>query len=361
MAVARAGFTATLLRDGQVLVAGNQPGSGEASAELYDPSSRTFGSTGSMTTQRDGHAATLLPDGRVLITGGEQSCENCGNAGSQMLKSAELFDPSTRTFAKTSSMTYARVGHTATLLGNGLVLVLGGGNIGDPDSSPAELYDPAAGTFRTTGAMVVPRWGFSATLLQDGRVLVAGGDGWCCSPDPNAPVASAELYDPATGTFSLTGSMGVARTEFTATLLPTGQVLSAGGRSQPAGPTPPDLLASSELFDPGSGTFAPGATMTSARLNQRATLLPSGRVLFVGGEPCCLYNADHSILMSKPELYDPSTTTFELVATKPLTFTDPTMVRLSNGWLLLVGGIGQKDLAEAALASAELFIETPGS
>jgi hypothetical protein len=356
MTAARVGYTATLLGDGRVLVAG---GTDDASAEVYDPVSRTFTSTGSMTTPRDGHAAILLPDGRVLITGGEQSCQNCGNAGTQVLSSAELFDPSTGTFAKTGAMATRRAGQTAILLRNGLALVLGGGNMGDPDDSAAELYNPANGTFHKTGAMVMPRWGFTTTLLVDGRVLVAGGDGRCCSPNPYAPVASAELYDPATGTFSLTGPMGIARAEFTATLLLTGQVLIAGGRSQPTGPTAPDLLASGELFDPTSGNFTPAATMTSARLSHSATLLPSGRVLLVGGEKCCLYSAGNGDLLSKPELYDPSTAAFELVPTKPLTFTDPTVTLLSNGWLLLTGGVGQKDLVEVRLASAELFIEVP--
>ena len=364
MSTPRAGFTATLLLDGRVLIAGGgagPSGNAVASAEIYDPATRAFTPTASMTTPRDGHAAVRIPDGRVLISGGANCCQTYGSHAEQTLASAELFDPSTGTFARTGAMTIARAGHSAVLLGNGLVLILGGGNMGDPDNAPAELYDPTTGTFAKTGAAAVPRWGFSATLLADGRVLVTGGDGWHGGPGgANLPLASAELYDPATGKFSMTGSMGVQRAEFTATLLLTGRVLVAGGRSQPIGPTPPDLLADSELYDPVSGTFSPGGPMIAARSGQSATLLTSGRVLLVGGEKCCVYDSTNTNLLSTPELYDPASGAFLRVGTRPLTRSNPVVTRLSNGWVLLSGGQGFKDLAEVSLASAEAFIEAAG-
>jgi hypothetical protein len=365
MTAARAGYSATLLSDGRVLIAGGRVGPADtaiATAEIYDPASRTFAPTGSMTTPRDGQAGVRLADGRVLITGGENCCQNYGSHAEQTLSSAELFDPATGTFAKTGAMTIARVGHAAIVLQNGRVLVLGGGNLGDPDNNPGELYDPATGTFARTGALKMPRWGFTATLLADGRVLVAGGDGWHGGPGgANLPIASAELYDLATGVFSATGSMGVGRAESTATLLSTGRVLIAGGRSQPSGPTPPDLLASTELYDPSSGTVTPSGTMTAARSGHSATLLASGRVLVVGGEKCCVYDPSNGDLLSNPELYDPATGAFGQMAPKPLTRMNPLVTRLANGWLLLTGGQGSKNLAQVVLASAELFMEEAGS
>jgi WD40 repeat protein len=257
MAIAGFGHTATLLSDGRVLLTGSSGGS--TSAELYDPKTGKFSPAGALTTfRRDSYTATLLSDGRVLIAGGASDA------------SAELFDPKTDTFSRTGSMTVAR-GGTATLLSDGRVLLAGG--TGD---ASAELYDPKTGTFSPTGSMVRgartgTRGGHTATLLLDGRVLIAGG------ADLSILVASAELYDPKTGTFSPTGSMATARSEHTATLLSDGRVLIAGG-SDASGD-----LASAELYDPKTGAFSPAGSMTTTRFGHTATLLSDGRVLIAGG------------------------------------------------------------------------------
>jgi hypothetical protein len=172
-----------------------------------------------MAVARDYHAATLMSTGEVLITGGED--EGSGNS----LASAELYDPAAGTFTSTGSMAVAREGHTATLLEDGIVLVAGGtiyNSAGDALAS-AELYDPAAGTFAATGNMTVERVGHTVTLLGNGTALIAGGYGGASS------LASAELYDPAAGTFTATGGMSVAREGHTMTLLANGKVLIAGG------------------------------------------------------------------------------------------------------------------------------------
>jgi hypothetical protein len=191
MIMARGTHTATLLFNGKVLIAGGYrygyPAEALARAELYDPSTGTFNATGDMTAARARHTATLLTDGRVLIAGGYGP-----------LASAELYDPSTRTFTATGDMITPGPLHTATLLGNGKVLIAGG-------YPTAELYDPATGTFALTGAYAGsytgPLYVGTATLLPDGRVLITGCD---CS-SKTAPLT--EVYDPATGTFSLTGTI----------------------------------------------------------------------------------------------------------------------------------------------------------
>ena len=272
MATTRFSQTATLLPNGCVLIAGGYDGANAlASAELYDPATGKFSPTGSMTTRRGNQTATLLPDGRVLVAGGYDG-PIAGYGPTGWLASAELYDPSTGRFSSTGSMTTARDGQTATLLPDGRVLVAGGYD-GTDNLASAELYDPATGKFGPAGSMAAARASHTATLLSDGRVLLVGGlDG----------TATAELYDPATGRFSPTGSMAADRFSQTATLLPDGRVLVVGGLK----PEPDKYwyVASAEMYDPVSGKFGPAGSMASTRAYHTATLLPSGQILLAGGE-----------------------------------------------------------------------------
>lgn len=305
MAVARVWHTATRLSDGRVLITGGNPvewyftGAMHASAELFDPSTGTFGPTGSMATGRSLHTATLLRDGRVLVVGGSDALHHA-------LTSAELYDPTTGRFSPAGSMKTARAFHTATLLADGRVLVTGGSVVGwDPVPgdfvASAEIYDPKTGTFSPTGSMAAERVFHTATLLPDGRVLVTGGaytptKGLIYSRD------TAELYDPKTGKFSKAGPMSDERTLHQATLLPDGRVLVTGGSAD--GWTYPGIpLASADIFDPKTGTFTPTGSLADALFSHAATLLPGGRVLIAGG-----YNGKDDLDTS--ELYDPATRTF---------------------------------------------------
>ena len=184
-------------------------GAGLAAAQ----GSVTFSATGSLTVPRQFHTATLLPNGKVLITGGFAA----GTGNFAIWASAELYDPSNGSFARTGDMTTARDMHSATLLANGKVLIAGGQfQNGGPGQASAELYDPTAGTFSATGSMAIARGFHTATLLNNGKVLIAGN---------NYPaIQAAELYDPSAGTFSATGDMTEPGAD-TATLLPDGKVL----------------------------------------------------------------------------------------------------------------------------------------
>ena len=334
MTAARAFHTATLLPTGQVLIAGGGDiGSTYTSSELYDPASGTFSLTGSLGTGRSRHTATLLPDGQVLIAGGQ-------DANGTYLAGAELYDPYAGTFTPTGSMVTARCNHSAVMLPDGRVLLTAGSNPSGALAS-SEAYDPTTGIFSPTGPLAMARTGQTATLLPNGHVLVAGG------LEGTAALAESEAFDPqdpAPGVFTATGSMGTARARATATLLPDGKILVAGGTGT-AGTT----YASAERYDPASGAFTPTGTMAYGRDQHTATLLPDGKILIAGGVSGLNYPL-------AAELYDPANGTFTSTGSLGTARKAPTATLLPNGKVLIAGGAN----AGGALASAELYDPASG-
>src|ERR1051325_4931075 len=214
----------------------------------HTPFAAVFITNAPMLRTRYGHTATLLPDGRVLTTAGYSTGPYYGYQDT-----AELFSPSTGTWVSTAALPAAanpyngRWQHTSTLLTNGLVLVSGGADQASLFLQAA-LYNPSTETWVVTGSLNTGRALHTATLLTNGLVLVAGGYG-CCSTT-NFALASAELYNPATGTWTNTGNMTKKRKEHTATLLPNGKVLVAGGVDENQ-----SGLSSAELYNPITGTW----------------------------------------------------------------------------------------------------------
>ena len=336
MAGPRIAHTATLLSTGKVLVAGGTDGSGMAlaSAELYDPTTGTFSATGSMATARHHFAATLLcdltappcNDKRVLVTGG---LDVNGNP----LMSAEIYDSTTGTFAPTTGiMQFVHAVHTGTLLPNGKVLIAGWG------PATAELFDPSTGTFKATGSMLEARVWHTATLLKNGKVLVAGGI--TGAPPTTTVLAEAEIYDPATGNFSLTlGHLSNARQTHTASLLADGKVLVAGGMLDNAG----TATATAELFDPATQLFTTTiGSLTTARDFHTATAFSNGTVLLTGGD-------SGAGPLASAEVYDPTAETFSPADSMAATRESHTATLLNDGTVLVTGGSGDGE------GTAELY------
>ena len=266
-AAARSGHTATLLPTGKVLMAGGSDGGALSSCQLFDSNSYQFTNTGTFAfaAARWGQTATLLANGeRVLIAGG-------GN-DSAVLGTAQLYDVASGTWSLTGNLTTPRLRHTATLLPNGKILVTGGytAHTGGTYLATAELYDPANGAWTATGSMSTPRSSHTATLLPNGRVLVAGG-----YIGTSTYLPGAELYDPASGSWTAINSLSVSRAYHTATLLPAGKVVLLGGANNDG------EIGGAALYDPATGVWSAGGG--AARHSHTATLLPRGQVLISNG------------------------------------------------------------------------------
>ncbi len=430
MAVARAGHTATLLDGpacktsprpgycGEVLVAGgtvDNPADPYSpphtrSAELYDAKTGAWTATGQLNVGRSAHTATLLADGKVLVIGGRTD-------DFSDTTSAELYDPATGVWSSCSSAgtpsascpgattgVDGRYDHTATLLKSGKVLVVGGPSAftsaDEGVSNPkAELYDPATGRFTPTGELMQARYQHSATLLPNGRVLVTGGTfpPGARAPDPPAPgrgpetsetKISSELYDPASGTWSscslfkppagpkpttadCPGDLGQSRAAHSATLLSDGRVLAAGGGANE------EDRKTAELYDPATGAWSLTKLLNQRRSGHGAVLLPSGKVLAAAGQGPQFFSG-----LGSTELYDPATpgtrwnlapfmqdprgSDFQesrsvqavLLSSDAGTFAaDPQVCGTNCGRVLVVGGLDES--LDARLASAELYTPPP--
>lgn len=288
---------------------------------LVDPHWTT---TGAMTRPRERHFNVLLATGDVLVAGG-QGTDTQPSTGSA--KEADLYHPSTGTFAATGPLMNVRLNAAAVRLASGNVLVIGG----TPNAAVTELYDPALGTFTASGQLSSAREGVAATVLASGKVLVAGGGA-------GATVSTvAEVFDPGTATFAPTGSMAVARTRPTAARLPSGKVLFLGGA--PMG----QQISAVEVFDPASGTFSTSAA-TYDRPNPIAALLPSGKLLVASGNDA--------------KLFDPQTSTFTTTGAPIDSRFDYVAVSLPSGNVILAGG---SPVSPVIIASVDLYDASAGA
>jgi N-acetylneuraminic acid mutarotase len=297
MSVPRHAHVAVRLPSGKVLVAGGFSGSTTwNTAELYDPETGSWSLTGSLSVPRAFATATVLANGKVLVAGG--GLFGINDPG---LNTAELYDPAIGDWTSAGTMTAHRRIHTATLLADGRVLIASGmgGTFGNPVMlNGSDIYDPATGSWTPTGRLATGRVFHTATLLQDGRVLVTGGSNFI-----SIIYDTAEIYDPAIGQWRSAGSMSIARNSHTATVRADGKVLVVGGFNNRAS----DFTNSSaEQYEPASGSWTVTADLNIARGNHAATLLADGRVLVSGG------NGGGSSAHNSAELFTSTTTILQI-------------------------------------------------
>jgi len=358
LATARYEHTADILFAGlgneSVLVAGGYGAdlTGKAvalnSAELYDPVTDTWTSAAPFVTARGDHTSTQLLNGQVLLIGG-------ANAGENYIASSELYIPNSG-WVQADSLVEGRTYHTSTLLKDGTtVLAVGGEGNASANLASSELYDSTVdngankGTWKATGSLNEGRNTHSATLLPNGKVLVVGGHGGVVLPgsgvvgSSGTALVSAELYDPASGKWTATGSLHAGRYGHTATLLSNGKVLVAGGYD-----TNDTAQSSAELYDPATGNWSLVGSLNTARAGHTATLLGTGKVVVMGGE------IKRGIETKSTEMYDPAsgnwTATADLVTARDLF----TATLLSGGKVLVSGGTDEAS-SSVALDNTELY------
>ncbi len=307
MTATRFFHTATLLKDGRVLITGgyetDRPGHSSpelrhATAELFDPTKGTSSATGDMSQARSQHRAIPLRDGRVIIKGNDlhppdiydpqtgkfailaDAAEFGRSVATTILSTGDIFvtdeggnagilDQNTWEFTSSDRMIAPRTNHSATLLQDGRVLIAGGMNAAGMVER-SEIYDPTTHSFAEVGILNDDRWGHEALLLQGGRVLIVGGRRGTIETDNVQQVTTAEIFNPATGLFAQAGDTGLPSIE-SAFLLPSGKVfLLSGGEVA--------------IYDPASGAaIRTGHSIGQNRLAYAITPLKDGRIMFSGG------------------------------------------------------------------------------
>lgn len=292
-----------------------------------------------------GAGSAVLADGRMLVVGGTSAASSV-----KATASAELFDPGTGNWSATTDMLQARAYPMVVKLNDGSVLVAGGALNGVPIAA-AERYSPDYGGWMQAGTMNSPRTQGTATLLADGRVLVVGG-GNVAAPT-FAATASAEIYDPATNSWTLVAPMSRARTLHTATLLNDGEVLVAGGATAYTGSLG-TVTATAEIYDPRADTWHAAAPMSVARYIGSAVRLANGQVLVAGGWS---YTTDFDPSLASAEIYDPAANSWTATGSMSTGRARFALVTLADGRLLAAGGVGP---TYRMLATAELWDPASG-
>ena len=344
MTITRSAHTATLLNDGRVLIAGGEHPAGASTtrlstAEIFDPTTNTFAPTMPMSGERSFHVAALLTDGKVLVVGG------IDDSGTD-LGSAEVFDPATSGWTSTTGpMATARRRAQAITLNNGRVLVTGGIS-GSSVLQTTELFNPTPSNFTGAGAMLFQRHGHTLTKLDSGQILVAAGITTTSTND----LEECELFEQLTTQWNATDTLTRARYYHAAAKLGDGSVLVAGGYSRGLSSN----ISTSERFNPGTGMWTTEDSLSQRRQHHTMTTLANGGVLAVGGAVTS-GGTNVSTYLSSAEVYDATADRWSDVPDMSMPRLWHTATLLNDDRVLIAGGEG----ALGAHASAELFAIDP--
>jgi DNA-binding CsgD family transcriptional regulator/N-acetylneuraminic acid mutarotase len=316
--------TLTRLLDGRILVVGGSQTSNEqlAETEIFNPNDNSIISAGPMHTPRHDHSATLLRDGRVLVIGGY-------NNQQQWLSDAEIYDPARNLWTAIAPLYPHGTIHTATLLKDGRVLVVGGCIGGGVCTERVELFDPRTDTWIPAASLPAPRSGQTADLLNDGRVLVAGGT----NANGLSVGGDAFIYDPQKDQWTVTGPMISPRSFAGSVQLKNGHVLVAGGIAADGAPVW-NVLSSAEIYDPASNTWSAAASLSTARFQYVLTSFNNGQILAIGGT----YDGSQGSFVSKIESYDTGDNQWKDFGELPQPTTLLAAVHFHNDRLWVTGG-----------------------
>jgi hypothetical protein len=342
--------TAELLSDGSVLLIGGwASGDLHARAMRYVSGSNALMTAGAMITPRQGHASVSLADGRVLVAGGYDRVTSA-NRFQEVFRSSEIYDPTLDRFTAGPAMTRSRREHTMTLLEDGRVLVVGGISQYGADFSSntaSELYTPSTGRFEAGPSTKDGRWRHTATRLKDGRVLVVGGrPNNCAATCSLDALKTAELFDPASNTWTSTGSLRISRSGHTAALLDDGRVAIFGGMTNEDQSVRTQQVSEVEVWDPATGTFSDFGTLHMGRAFHTLTRLHDGRFLLANG-----YD-DNEYPTATTEIFDPATHSATYGPNTQSIRFGATATKLKNGEVLIAGG---NDTTSGGVRTLEVF------
>lgn len=326
------GMDASRLTDGRVLVVGD--GDGLLDTEIYDPASDTWTKSGDLGQTRFYFRGIFtLRNGKVLIAGGEDNC------GCSAYATAELFDPATGTWSYTNPMHAGRRHPVTVQLADGRMLYATGASDGccGPRNLSSEIYDPSTGTWSLTGNVNIGRDGATGVLLRDGRVLMTGGG------TQFGFATQSEIFNPTTGIWSLAASTTGTQLVEHMTTLRDGRVLIAGGADHAGTP----YLTTTQLYDPASNTWSLTGSLNYARASAIQVLLPDGKVLIAGGN-----DGIHSVLPA--EIYDPATGAWTLAASMPVGVSEQGTASLADGRVFMAGGFALESPGQFTTA-AEIY------
>ncbi|TAG83578.1 MAG: hypothetical protein EAZ24_02890, partial [Burkholderiales bacterium] len=335
LTTARSNHNATQMTNGKLLVVGGQSGSNTplTSVEIYDPFGNAWSAGAALATARTDHTATLLDNGRVLVVGGRSNA-----ASEAALATAVIYDPAANTWSTAGSLSAARSQHTATRLRSGKILVVGGKNNATVLSS-AEIYDPATNAWTSAGSMASARRFHTATAaaigINDDMFVIGGLD--VGNDTVSFGLNSIERYSASTNSwFTFSAQLIERRFNHTATALPNGDIVIAGGRTARVSGLSvlPDSLGSTEIFRFATFTMSPAGSLRDARSNHSATLVPSGKLMLMGGVDV----AGVPIYRSSVEIYDPAVDTWSLAPSLPTARANHTATLMPTGAVIAVGG-----------------------